>query len=79
MAGLIVAVPFFFMGVKRMSLNWSAPGLVSIAGTKYYSVQVFNRMMKEDAAVDDYWKKSKKFQSDLNKVDRYVKACKAAL
>ena len=45
---------------------------------KWYSINEFYRQLNEDEALSDYWKKSKKFQADLNKVDRYVKALRAS-
>ena len=78
MIGICVAIPFFLWAVKKKSFYWTTPGGFSIAASKYYSVTEYYRMLNEDESLIDYWKKSKKFQADLNKVERYVKARKAA-
>ena len=78
MLGIASAVPFFLIAAKKKSFYWSAPGGFAIGASKYYSVTEYYRLLNEDTTLMEYWKKSKRFQADLNKVERYVRARKAA-
>ena len=71
--GMLGATPFFYFALKKMNAKWSAPGFLLIGGTKYYSIKAFYSQMEEDG-VNSYWVKSKKFNGDLNKVEKYVEA-----
>lgn len=60
-----------FRAKKRDAL-WLLPGIVSITASKWYSSKYFfAKLIEYD--VDEYWRKSKKLDGDLRKVDLYVK------
>ena len=70
---IIGAIPFLAIGLHKLSPWWSAPGFFLIGATKYYSIKNFYKQMEQEG-VNEYWKKSKKLQGDLNKVEKYVEA-----
>ena len=71
-------MPFVLIAVKKMQMKYLFAGGLPIGAMKYYSVKEYYKNLNEDSTLIDYWKKSKKFQADLNKVDRYVKALRAS-
>ena len=73
MQGIVAATPFFMIALKKLNVKYSAPGFLLIGGTKYYSIKAFYSQMESDG-VNSYWMKSKKFNGDLNKVEKYVEA-----
>jgi hypothetical protein len=48
------------------------PGILSIGGAKWYSSTYMFRQM-DDQGVGDYFRKSKKLDGDLRKVENYIK------
>ena len=71
--GIVGGLPFFVWGLKKFNVKYATPGFLLIGGTKYYSIKEFYKQMEQDG-VNEYWIKSKKFNGDLNKVEKYVEA-----
>ena len=59
MISIVGALPFFAVGLHKLSPVWSTPGFVLIGATKYYAIKNFYKQMEQEG-VNDYWKKSKK-------------------
>ncbi|CDW86780.1 UNKNOWN [Stylonychia lemnae] len=72
--GVGIGIGFLFLiaRAKQRDVKWLLPGIVAITGTKYYSSKLFFQRLQE-YQIDDYWRKSKKLDGDLRKVDGYIK------
>ena len=71
-AGIVTGLPFLFLRIKKRDALWLLPGILTIAGTKWYSSRMFFRKM-ESEGVNDYFKKSKKLDGDLRLIESYAK------
>lgn len=63
------------ISAQRRDIKWFLPGLASIGGLKYYSGLKRQSLMKEQG-VDDYWRKSRKLNYDLRKVEHCLETRK---
>ena len=68
--GLFSAIPFFIFGVHKFQLKWFGVGSLFYFGSIYYSSNKFYEALNEKEGLESYWKKSRKFQGDLNKLER---------
>ena len=66
-----MAVPFIALSIKKKDIKYALPGLLSIGGGKGYASSIFFQRLHEEG-VDDYWKKSKKLDSDLRRVKHVI-------
>lgn len=70
-AGVLCGLPFLFLRIKKRDAMWLLPGIISIAGAKWYSSNMLFRRMDEEK-VSEYFKKSKKLDGDLRRVEKYA-------
>ena len=71
-AGVALGLPFLILRVKKRDALWLLPGIISIGGAKWYSSTYMFRQMEEQG-VSSYFKKSKKLDGDLRKIENYIK------
>jgi hypothetical protein len=69
--GIVTSLPFIFLSGKQKDIKYFLPGLILIAGFKWYSGEVRQQLMKE-GKIDEYWRKSKKLDFDLKKTEKYI-------
>ena len=69
--GIVSSLPFIFLSGKQKDIKYFLPGLILIAGFKWYSGEVRQQLMKE-GKIDEYWRKSKKLDFDLKKTENYI-------
>lgn len=70
--GVIGALVFGALSVKKRDIRYFAPGVLLMGGLKYYSTQVRQEMMREAPGLEDYWRKSRKLTFDLRKTEQYL-------
>ena len=68
-ASVAAAAPIICFGIYKNNFKWFAPAGFLIVGAKYWIVNNFQRQMTETGLMS-YWKKSKRFNGDLNRLER---------
>lgn len=69
--GVIGALPFLYFSYKRVDVKFMLPALASVVLAKVYASRYFIRNM-ESQGIFDYWKKSKKLDSDLRNTEKII-------